>query len=134
MLAETLNGREYGSEILDAEEKQAKDAGLVVVFGYSDDNCEFRGAIHEEIPCWDGEEIFFNKDGSNFTDSTGETPLTYMKNKSEPEANLIEAIWSPKEPECSWAYKTTIPHSTFDIMEDGDLYCRGIVFHINDLK
>jgi hypothetical protein len=37
------------SEINKAEERQAKDAGLVVVFGYSDDGVELRGAIHDEV-------------------------------------------------------------------------------------
>ena len=36
-LAELLNGREYGNEITSDEEKLAKESGLVVVFGYSDD-------------------------------------------------------------------------------------------------
>jgi DNA-binding XRE family transcriptional regulator len=45
----------------------------------------------------------------------------------------IEAIWSPEEPACSWLIKTDIPHATFDITEDGELFCRGIVFSIDDL-
>lgn len=133
-LAALLNGREYREEMSTAEELQAKESGLVVVFAYSDDNCEFRGAICEEIGCWRGDRIFFNKDGSNFTDGNGNAPLAYMQDKSHPEANMIEAVWSPEEPACSWIYQTEIPHSTFDVLEDGELFCRGIVFSVSDLK
>lgn len=49
-----LNGREYGDEITREEEAMAKAHGLVVVFGYSDDNMEFCGAITDEVGCYDG--------------------------------------------------------------------------------
>lgn len=62
-MAELLNGREYGNEITSDEEKLAKESGLVVVFGYSDDNCEFRGAIDDEVGCYCGGEIHLTKDG-----------------------------------------------------------------------
>ena len=42
----------------------------------------------------------------------------------------IDAYWCPKELDCSWAYKSSVPASTFDIMEDGELYCRGIVIDL----
>jgi hypothetical protein len=38
----------------------------------------------------------------------------------------IDAVWC--EGEYSWTYKTNIPHATFDIWEDGEKYCKGIVF------
>jgi len=50
-LAAKLNGREYGEEITDTEEIEAKKSGLVVIFGYSDDSAELRGAINDEIGC-----------------------------------------------------------------------------------
>lgn len=130
-LAKMLDQREYGNEIDKDEEKQAKDSGLVVVFGYSDDNCEFRGAINDEIGCWDGQVINFTKDGKFPSEDDFETLEKYGKDES---FNSIEAVWCPAEPDCSWIYKTDIPHATFNIMEDGDLYCRGIVFSVKDLK
>ena len=41
--ANRLNGREYGQELTPAEAQRAKEAGIVVVFGASDDLMEFRG-------------------------------------------------------------------------------------------
>ena len=48
-LAEILSGREVGEEIIWGEERDIKDAGLVVVYGYSDDNVELCGAINDEV-------------------------------------------------------------------------------------
>lgn len=100
--AEGLNGRQYGKELYPFEEQRAKELGFVVVFGYSDDNTEFRGAYDEEIGCFDGGRVY--EDGDKY----------------------IDAVWC--EGEYSWAYKTNIPHATFDIYEDGEKYCKGIVF------
>jgi hypothetical protein len=44
----------------------------------------------------------------------------------------IEAIWGKDG--YSWTYKTDIPHATFDIFEDGEKFCRGIVFDIKSLS
>ena len=58
-------------------------------------------------------------------------------------ASKIEAIWCPDGINdnqgnhidgISWAYKTEIPHETFFMHEDGQIYCRGIVFFKSDLK
>lgn len=31
-----------------------------------------------------------------------------------------------------WTFSTAIPHSTFDMVDDGELYARGIVFSLAD--
>jgi len=77
--AEMLNGREYGKGISPREAMDAREAGLVIVCGASDDLIAFCGAIHDK-------------------------------------------------------YETDIPHETFDIYEDGEKFCRGIVFSIDSLK
>jgi hypothetical protein len=131
-LAATLNGREYGQEISPDEEKQAKSNGLVIVFGYSDDNVEFRGAINEELGCGENTVIQLHSKGI----------LDYPKHECDcnfcnykPIANQcaeIKTLWC-KIPDYSWTYETSIPHAVFDILEDGGTYCRGIVFSISDL-
>jgi len=47
--ADKLNGREYGKEITRPEAQQAKEDGIVIVYGASDDLMEFEGAISDEI-------------------------------------------------------------------------------------
>ena len=34
---------------------------------------------------------------------------------------------------CWWSYETDIPHETFNIYEDGEVWCVGIVFSVEDL-
>lgn len=136
-LAETLNGNDYLHEISREQEQLAKENGLVVVFGYSDDNVEFRGAIYEEFGGYEGCTIEFTKNGQVIEE---DEMYVLKKYNVVPKLNTIEAIWGESydtgegDEECSWQFKTDIPHSTFRIMEDGDLFCVGIVFSISDLQ
>lgn len=109
--ASLLDGREYRCEITPEEEKLAKELGFVVVFGYSDDCAELRGAIDDEIGCFDGGLL-----------------------EHEDLPGTIYANWCPEDIDCSWAYGTEIPHERFCIYEYGGLYCVGIVCDINKPK
>ena len=120
--ASHLNGREYLNELKDNEIKWAADHGLVVVYGCSDDNIEFEGAICDEIDAFEGRDIFFSKEGQ-FNDGL---------------PNQITAHWCKKISEgngtVSWSFETDIPHETFMIYDYSIPYCEGIVFSIDDLK
>lgn len=137
-LAARLNGRECGSEITKDEEVEAKAAGLVVVFGASDDLVELRGAIDDELGAYDSKTLLVTRHGLLSTwdgvrSGAEEDAERYFREKASGYQEL-EAVWCPVEPKgASWAYETSIPHATFDVMEDGDLYCRGIVFALSDL-
>lgn len=109
--AKMLGNRTYKNEITKEEENLAKKLGFVVVFGYSDDNAELRGAIDDEIGCFDG-------------------GILEHKNLPSP----IYADWCPQHSECAWAYRTTLPHETFNIYDEDGLYCIGIVCDINKPK
>lgn len=118
-LADLLDGREYGNEITISEAKDAAEAGLVVVFGASDDLIEFRGAINDEGGCFDGGTVYFDRDG--------------VAQEGEEKEFSIEAIWCGQN-DYSWSYEADFPHNSFAILEDGEPYCRGVVFSLNDLK
>lgn len=129
-LANLLNGRQYGEEISPEVEAEAKKAGLVVVFGASDDLIEFRGAIHDEADCYNGGLIRFTPKGI----------LTELSERDSQEPiSEIEALWNN-----SWSYRTKIPHAEFRIVENNlgvawsvdkepRTYCKGIVFSVKDL-
>ncbi len=112
-LATMLNGREMGNEITPKEVEAAREAGLVVVFGSSNDCAEFRGAIDSEESCYDGGDIGIAAWGISLVAK-------------------IEAVWNDRGNPC-WTYETDIPHETFEIYEDGELFCIGIVFSTKDL-
>lgn len=100
-LANLLNGRQYRQEITRKEEKIAKDNNLIVIFGASDDLCEIVGALNDEVDCYGG--------GASYTYFNA--PINIEWNKDG----------------YSWVYETSLPHSTFEIFEDEEKYCRGIV-------
>ena len=141
-LAEMINGRSYRNEMHKEEEQIAKESCLVVIFGASDDLVEFRGAIYDEIEAYDGTHFIIATPGTEIP--VDEDEETYRKAKkleavpieeeSPTKKNRFEAVWSPDEPECSWLIKTDLPHSTFDIMEDGELYCRGLIIEVAALS
>lgn len=136
--AETINGRTYPLRITKEEAAQAKAAGLVVVYGASDDLMEFEGAISDELGAYEGTTASVSPAGGivcdwESLDKDDESEvMRYFENKRS--AREIQAIWCPDEPAgASWAYQTDIPHATFDVIEDGEIYCRGIVFSVADL-
>lgn len=138
--AQRLHGREYGDEITAAEAREAKAAGLVVVYGYSDDNVELAGAIEDEIGASDGVTLRITPAGllpawpdDGFADES--EAEAYFRKKAAG-FQTIEAVWSPEGEHAgkSWVYRTEIPHATFDVMEDGEVFCTGIVFRLADVR
>jgi hypothetical protein len=130
-LAALLTGREMDKEITSAEEKQAKADGLVVVFGASDDLMEFRGAIHDEVGCFNGGTAYVTPAGLLTNDCNDDRCPHFAKLRDK--AATIQAGWCEEEG-YSWTYSTETPHATFEIMEDGEPFCRGIVFALADVK
>jgi hypothetical protein len=138
--AALINGRQYGEEMEPYEEKQAAESGLVVVFGASDDLMEFRGAIYDEGSVYDGGTCHISTSGKlldeddlqNMEDLAGKLGVGLAD-----KVKKVTAVWCPENDGkvyASWIYETDIPHATFDIYEDdGDLYCRGIVFDFSEL-
>ena len=129
-IAEILDGSEYGDEFSAQDIKYAKDNGAVIVFGASDDLVEFRGAIDDEMGCYGTGTIYFDRRGE-LRNLCRDDSCPYF-NKTLSKANKIKAIWDAEG--YSWVYELDIPHETFEILEDGEKYCRGIVFSIDDLK
>ena len=134
-LAAQLDGREYRGEITREEAATAKSAGLVVVFGASDDLMEFRGAIYDEFGCYDGGTALVDANGlldrSQIDDDDDEAIADFVARKKA--AHSIEAVWSAAGNDAAWTYKTDIPHATFSILDESDTYCIGIVFSTADL-
>lgn len=126
-----LHGREYGKEITEAEELEAKRLGLVVVFGYSDDNAEFRGAIDAEAGCYNGGEIRIHRKGllASHEDPCDCQFCGYQAIAAK--CAVIHAVWDVGG--YAWTYRTEIPHYVFDIMDNGQKFCRGILFHSSEL-
>lgn len=129
-LAELLNNREYKKELTRNEEFQAVSDNLVIVFGASDDLMEFRGAIHEELDAYEGTTAYLDADGLVVNECDNER-CPYAR-KLALTAKKIKAIWHDNG-DYSFTFETDIPHETFDILDDGEKYCRGIVFSLDEV-
>ena len=115
-LALKLNCREYGNEITAEEEQQAKENNLLVVFGYSDDCVELRGAIDDEIGSGD---IYITKKGN-------------VKRKHKDGRLLIRSGYG----RVGWVIGPggEFPQefsSNFNIFEDDERFCQGVVIDLN---
>lgn len=135
-LAAKLNNSQYPFG-LDKDDKAAAIAnGLVVVYGASDDLMELEGAINDEVGACNGCIAIVDAKGvmldweqlMDDSPSKDEVREYFEREKRSAE---IEAIWNTDG--YSFTYKTEIPHAVFDVMEDDDKYCRGIVFAVADL-
>lgn len=134
--ASAIHGKEYGNETTKALEHQMKASGLVAVFGASDDLLEFRGAIYDEVGAYGGTTVYLSEAGlfrrtCDNEDCPHEEKILEAAKRA---GKKIDAVWCPKEPECSWLITSNIEHEPFDVMEDGELYCRGIVFRLSDAQ
>ena len=129
-LAKKLNNLQYQSGDIEDFHNVAKDNNLVIVFGASDDLMEFRGAIYDEVGCYEGGTAFITDGGKLLQNECDNDECPYFK-LEEQTSLKIKAVWDKDG--YSWIYETDIPHVTFDILEDDEKYCRGIVFSLNDL-
>ncbi len=131
-LAEKLNGREYSNEITKEECAEAKAAGLIVIFGYSDDNIELNGAIHDEVGGYGGAS--FKIHSKDILPLHTDCDCEYCGFDSmAAKCATIEGSFGDNESGYAWEFKTKIPHATFEIMEAGEVYSQGITISVNDL-
>lgn len=132
--AALITGREYGKEMTCEEEAQAKAAGLLVIFGASDDLTELRGALCDEAGAYDG--------ATHRIDAKGFIP-TYEQAQDGDESDMadyfarkgkgieVRALWAWDD--YSWVIEVDVPHATFEIVEGDEKYCRGVVISAEQL-
>jgi len=159
-LAKLLDGNECGNELkndlLRDIEGFCKERNWLIVFPYSDDNVELRGAIDDEISAWDGTTIRFVKSGDFYMDeddyecyhkasknmfiTVNSHEIDEIKNKYDNWLDynglVIEALWEPEHlPNYSWAYHAlgNIDYAEFDIFEDGEPHSRGMIINLNKI-
>lgn len=112
----------------------AKENGIVIVFGCSDDLMEFRGAIYDEAGGYGGVTVSLTQDGIFEIPSCFECEECKYLKEAQKRAVQITSIWNDLDGEYLWTFKTDIPHEKFDVLDEGEKFCRGIVFYVEDLK
>ena len=127
--AKILSLRDFSEGLYEIEAECAKRNGLVIVYGHSDDVIQLDGAACSSGDCFQGGEFHLVKNKScwKLADGVGK-------------CNNISALWYSCDAvndygECiPWSYKTDIPCEKIYVTRDGDPFCEGFVFSINDLK
>lgn len=120
-MAALMDGMENGEQYKFIEE--LVDNKMIAIYGEGDDMIEMSGYEYDVCGCFNGGRV-----------SIAERPglggeYCFIKSNGK---NEIEAVWCG-EGKPAWIYKTDIPHETFRIMEDGEVYCEGIVFKAEEL-
>ena len=132
-LASKLNGIDY-AEIQRRGFKDAEEKNLLVLFGSSDDLIELRGAIDDEIGCWQSCTIWLDSEGVETTRQCNDEEFKecFFVKRARKSLFKIKAIWETGD--YFLKFETDIPHETFDVLDDGEKYCQGIVIDMDDLK
>ena len=131
-IAWMLDGMGYREEPYHDALMLAKDNNIVIVYGASDDLMEFRGAVSAELDAYEGTTIYMTRGGFvPEPDCDCDWAKEWFAEKKK-NAVAIHALWCKAE-DYSWTYETDIPHETFNIYDDGEPYCRGIVFCLDDM-
>ncbi|MCS4089679.1 hypothetical protein [Rhizobium sp. BK176] len=123
--AQALDGNEYGEEGSPELFKAMKDAGLLALYGYSDDSIILNGAEHDQV--YD-ETLYFTPDGllTNDCDHDG---CPYFRKLKKLAATVNVKFGDGKY---TFSMTTDMPHATFKIKEGNDPYCQGLVFALKD--
>jgi len=141
-IAKALDGAEYPLSVPQEIIESAKQNSVVIVFGASDDLIEFRGSVDDEGSVYEGSTVLIDKDGVLPINQDGtlqdDEPNTVEECRKIVErfdhSTKIEAVWCPDDGSgASWAYNLPdeIQCERFNVMEDGDLYCVGVVFQMD---
>ncbi len=130
--AAALTGCEYCQSDEPKEVVEAmKASGLVAVTGQSDDNIRIFGAIDDEVGI--GEVAFF--DGELLTNECDDEDCPYFE-KILKKAIKIEGKFGEytEDDEPTWTFNVPFEHATFDVMEDGEIFSRGVVFKLESIQ
>lgn len=120
--ATLLNGREYRNEVDDNLRDIFIANRIVVVYGASDDIMIFDGAINDEFYG----KTYLDENGLIENECVEDCP--HYKKKIKNAKFVSPLILDP------WSYETNIQNIFyFHIMEDNNIYCRGMAFSLNDL-
>lgn len=144
ILAQQLNNVEYRNEMTEEQIKLAKDNNLLVLFCYSDDCLEARGAIDDEFDAYDGNDYLFVKIGEEFYDDEvcDEYIKISVKNRIcyapyggnfESNKGYIKVNWFDTFDDVNWRITSNIPSSTFRVNREGKPFCDGIVIDIDEV-
>ena len=112
-----------------SQEEELKKDGIIAVFGCSDDLCEIRGSLYDEIECYYDKKIVYVKESDCFV-----TVDYYYENPNELiKVDLSKRPYIDISNKNGWKYELpNIPQVEFKIYEEESIYCTGKLFYLKD--
>jgi len=98
--------------------------GVVVAYGMSDDLLEFEGAISDEVGAFNGATVYISEGKIVSAAVCPECGRTFGN------VICVSANWNdtPGNGEPCWTVHVNVPSHPFTIMENGEAFCKGVVF------
>lgn len=140
-LAEAINGREYREEITKEESLFCKENNWVVLFWASDDLLEIRWKFYDEVWAWnwtkrylyewdliDLEDTKEEMENWDVQDSIKKLVLKEIKTQW---VYIVAKRWFEWYSFYIDSWITGKKKAAFDILEDWEKYCRGIVLDLS---
>lgn len=135
--ARDLDGQEYPFHI-DRQTREAMVAqGVLIAYGASDDLLEFDGVWRDEVSAYRGAQCWIRKDGKGVVDRSVYCECEYGKRayKEDGGGVRVAAKWNDNGRGPAWTVIVEgVPHETFMINDDGEPFCRAVVFFAEDCK
>jgi hypothetical protein len=108
--------------------------GAAIIYGYSDDAVMVEGVINDQGSAYDSNTLWLDREGFlpinedlTLQDDEPATVEECRKIVKRFDSSVkVRAIW--QDSGIAWTYEFEGDHRTFDILEDGEVWCRGIVF------
>ena len=113
-----ITGNEHRYELTKEQEEIARESGLVVCFGASDDLLELRGLIYDEVDAYEGgtAHIIKKKGGKiDIIDSGELEQIEDLIRENELDFSIptvqVESEWCPSNVDCSWLLKANVHYA-----------------------
>lgn len=87
--------------------------------------------FNDEIGAHDGITFWLTRTGPLDKHRDCECPFCGYE-KARNAALEIKVLWEGGE--YTWEFVTKAPHATFEITDEGEKFCRGIVLHLDDIQ
>jgi hypothetical protein len=126
-MARSISGNEYLKEVSPVDRIIARNSGLLIIYGASDDITIFDGVIRDEAGAWEGALHKILRNGDIFCRDDLHDEIISKGYSSPKVAINVTAEFAPDDVECTWRIKTDVPFAPFNIFDDGELYCIGAV-------
>ena len=132
-VAKKLQGCQYRDELTGREEVVLEKNRIVVAFGRSDDVIQFNGAVSDETGAWRQSETYFTRDGILKNECEEYDCPNFRKFLESVKYGTVTSETDHDKYGCTHYLTADFPHHKFDVMEDGEKYCVGIAFSLDDV-